>query len=260
VSHIRNSRISGGKVLINTSDWYVSGSEIWANGRDYALAVSAGGTVCNGTQIVPGSSSGIYLFNDAGYSISTLKVADVYFDGSYNNIITGTGIKSAANIGLIGAEITGCNFWHLNGSGIDVASMTACNVDSTFDDCDALGAGVPDIIVAAMQSTRIRGRHFRNANAPKTGSARGAKGAVLQLTGQAGFPLNEVDCLVTYDSTYLPAVYTNPNSFKTPAGSAMTKIVYSTLPDVAQFTGEIINVSGSPRFSTGSNWVTLVTA
>jgi hypothetical protein len=256
VAHIRKCRIASGKVLLNTSDWYVSGSELWGNGRDHALEISAGGTVCEGTQIVPGSAAGIYLFNDSGFNIDTLKVADVYFDGSYDSVVTGTGIKSAPSIGLITSEINGCNFWHLNGSGIDLASTAACLIDATFADCDSMGTGLPDIIIAAMQSTKIEGRHFRNANAPKSNAAR-VLAPIVQLTGQAGFPLNEVNCQASYDSTYLSASYTNPNSFKSTGGSSLTKVPYTSLPDVGQFKGEMINVAGSPRFSDGTTWHTL---
>lgn len=259
VAHIRGCRIASGKVLLNTSDWYVSSSELWGNGRDHALEISAGGTVCEGTQIVPGSSAGMYLFNDSGFGIDTLKVADVYFDGSYNTVITGTGIKSAAGIGLITSEINGCNFWHLNGSGLDLASTTACKIDATFADCDSMGVGLSDIIIAAMQSTKIEGRHFRNANAPKSGAAR-VLAPVVQLTGQVGFPINEVNCQVSYDTTYLAALYTNETAFKTSGGSSLTKINYSTYPDAGQFKGEIVSIGGAPRFSNGSAWFNVTTS
>ena len=62
LSKVINSRLSQATLLINGSDWYITDSELWGNSRLDAIRISAGGTICGGTQIVPGANSGLLLF------------------------------------------------------------------------------------------------------------------------------------------------------------------------------------------------------
>ena len=172
VFHVRNSRIAKGTLMANGTDGYISGCELWGDFRNRAVEISGGCTVDGGTQIVPGHESGIFLFNDKGYNIDTLKVIGVYFDGSTDvDLFTGWGILSAEGIGLVNANISSCNFWHMNKGGIYVAKIYSSNIKSNaFTDCDSDDTGEDDIYCDDVYGSSIINTHSRSL-APKNNDA-----------------------------------------------------------------------------------------
>lgn len=254
VSHFRDSRITNGTLMVNGTDWYVSGSELWGSFRKRAIEISGGGTIDGGTQIVPGEEAGIFLFSDVGYDIDTLKLIGVYFDGSTDRtLFTGWGIKSAANIGLISAEIQGCNFWHINQGGIFVSKIHSSRINSNFRDCDSDDTGEDDIKCDDVAGSNIVNTHFRST-APKTDIPRTNLGTPFTITGHTGFPLSTVGGSVSYAGSYSPCKVTNTDVVRSVGGSVMTTFTYTQLPPPQQRKGDVVVVSGRAYYSDGSAW------
>ncbi|EMO9020224.1 hypothetical protein [Raoultella ornithinolytica] len=256
VFHMRNSRIAKGTLMANGTDGYISGCELWGNFRNRAVEISGGCTVDGGTQIVPGHESGIFLFNDKGYNIDTLKVIGVYFDGSTDvDLFTGWGILSAEGIGLVNANISSCNFWHMNKGGIYVAKIYSSNIKSnTFTDCDSDDTGEDDIYCDDVYGSSIINTHSRSL-APKNNDAtRVNLGRNYSITAKVGYPLSELGGPVSFNTTYARSRVTNPTYVRQAGGSFASSFPYGALPDAAARYGEVIVVNGKPYASDGASW------
>lgn len=255
VSHMRDSRITNGTIMINGTDWYVAGSELWGSFRTRAVEISGGGTIDGGTQIVPGQEAGIFLFSDVGYDIDTLKLLGVYFDGSTDTtLFTGWGIKSAAGIGLVSAEILGCDFWHMNQGGILAAKLYSSTIQSNFRDCDSDDTGEDDIYCDDVYGSHIYNRHFRNT-APKNGDAvRVNLGKPYVITAKSGFPISSLGGEVSFTNAYARCSVTNPTLVNALGGSFLTTFPYGALPNASAMYGKTILVNGKSYYSDGSTW------
>lgn len=254
VSHFRDSRITNGTLMINGTDWYVTGSELWGSFRNRAVEISGGGTIDGGTQIVPGAEAGIFLFSDVGFDIDTLKLIGVYFDGSTDKtLFTGWGVKSAAGIGLVSAEVLGCDFWHINQGGVYVSKIQSSTIESNFRDCDSDDTGEDDIRCDDVSGSRIVNRHYRST-APKTDAPRVNLGRPFNITGHVGFPISTVGGEVTYVSGYNRCRVINTDVVRSVGGSFLTSFVYTSLPPAAGRVGEVVLVSNRAYYSDGTNW------
>lgn len=259
VSHMRGSRITRGTLMINGTDWYVSGCELWGDFRNRAVEISAGGTIDGGTQIVPGAEAGIFLFSDVGYDIDTLKLLGVYFDGSTDTtLFTGWGIKSANGVGLVSAEILGCDFWHINQGGILVSKLYSSTIHSNFRDCDSDDTGEDDIKCDDFYGSYIYNRHFRNT-APKklvggVEQARANLGKPFTLTAKSGYPLSSVGGEVSYSNAYARCSVSNPTYVNSLGGSFLTTFPYGALPNASAMYGKTVMVNGKLYYSDGSVW------
>lgn len=256
VVFLRDTRLAAAKACINTTDWYVDQCELWGNNRDHALMIGGGGTVSTGTQIVPGSVSGIFLFNDQGFDLDTLKLIGVYFDGSYVNVNTGWGILSDTNIGLVGSEIIGCNFWHINKGGINIVRAWNTTIMSNFRDCDSDDTGEDDIVITDTTGCYIYNRHFRST-APKTANPRVNLGRPYTLTGHQNFPITSVGGQVGYSGSYANGLVNNREVFEQLGGSSQTNLKYLTSPPADVFIGKYLNINGIPKFSDGVTWTSV---
>lgn len=260
VSHFRDSRITNGTLVMNTTDWYINSSEIWGAFRNRTLEITGGGTIDGGTQIVPGADCGIFLTSDFGYDIATLKILGVYFDGSTDSTLyTGDAIKSDGTTGLVGGRIIGCNFDLMSGRGIYLNKANYTTIQGNiFADCDGADTGLPDISIASMFGSKIDNTHYRNTIAPKTGNARVNLGKPFTLTGAVGFPISSVGGECTYSSTYQRCTVTNPQMMKSLGGSNQTSFDYgSILPSAANRYGEVILFGGRAKYSNGTTWLDL---
>lgn len=255
VPYFRNSRIANGTLMINTTDWYVSGCELWGDFRNRSIEISGGGEISGGTQIVPGAECGLFLFSDVGYDIDTLKIIGVYFDGSTSaNTFTGWGIKSATGIGLLGSHIIGCNFWHMNLGGIYVAKLVDTTIQSNFRDCDSDDTGEDDLVCNDVTGSYINNRHFRGTAPKKSDAPRATLGRPYTLIGRSGFPISSVGGNAGYTGSYNNCSVSNNTLFKKLGGSSRTDFNYSALPLAASFTGETITYNGRLFYSDGTNW------
>lgn len=258
VSHFRDSRLSMATLVMNTTDYYISGCELWGNERLNAVELGGGGTIADGTQIVPGSNSGIFLFNNFGYDIDTLKIIGVYFDGSTNkNLFTGWGILSDKDIGLVSAEIIGCDFWHLNKGGVFLKRFYSSTLQSNFRDCDSDDTGESDIVIEDIFSSYIYNRHFRG-DAPKSNITKRAKVASpYVLKGKKGYPISSVGGQVGFSSSYSKSICVNTECFEFLGGSSRTVEHHAKFPSAQEFEGKVINVEGVPYFSDGNTFSSL---
>lgn len=256
VFHMRNSRIAKGTLMANGTDGYISGCELWGNFRNRAVEISGGCTVDGGTQIVPGHESGIFLFNDKGYNIDTLKILGVYFDGSTDmDLFTGWGILSAAGIGLVNAKIIGCDFWNMNKGGIYAAKLYSTTIESNnFTDCDSDDTGEDDIYCDDVYGSSIVNVHARSL-APKNNNAtRVNLGRNYSITAKLGYPLSTLGGPVSFNTTYARSRVTNPTYARQAGGSFASSFPYGALPDAAARYGEVIVVNGKPYASDGASW------
>ena len=256
IFHMRNSRIAKGTLMANGTDGYISGCELWGDFRNRAVEISGGCTVDGGTQIVPGHESGIFLFNDKGYNIDTLKILGVYFDGSTDvDLFTGWGILSAAGIGLVNAKIIGCDFWNMNKGGIYAAKLYSATIESNnFTDCDSDDTGEDDIYCDDVYGSSIVNVHARSL-APKNNNANRVNlGRNYSITAKAGYPLSTLGGSVSFNTTYARSRVTNPTYARQAGGSFASSFPYGALPDAAARYGEVIVVNGKPYASDGASW------
>lgn len=255
VAHMKGSRITNGTLMINGTDYNISDCELWGAYRERAVELSAGGTIGDGTQIVPGREAGIFLFNDNNYDIDTMKLIGVYFDGSTNtDLFTGWGIKSAEGIGLVSAEIVACDFWHINQGGIYVSKLYSSTIESNFRDCDSDDTGEDDIYCDDVYNTKINNRHFRGL-APKKGDAsRVNLGRPLKITAKPGYPISSIGGSSGFSGSYARSSISNPTFVRQLGGSFATSFPYGSLPDAASRYGEFIVVGGKPYSSDGARW------
>lgn len=203
VCHIRNSRLSLAKMILNTSDSYVEDNELWGNSRNFSAQIGAGGNLIRGNQIVPGSQAGILFKSQNNFLLNILRVTDNYFDGSYDSVVTGPGISCDPNSGVITSTFNDNVFWHINGIGASFSTFNDSEFKGIFEDCaSADAANTPDLYVEAMSGSRIDCTHKRSVNAPKTGSARVNLSPPLQLVATIGAAVNYVKQNVTSPATY----------------------------------------------------------
>lgn len=258
VSHFRDSRLSMATLVMNTTDYYISGAELWGNNRLNAVELGGGGTITGGTQIVPGRKSGIFLFSEAGYDIDTLKIIGVYFDGSTDqNLFTGWGILSDKNIGLVSAEIIGCNFWHINEGGVNVERFYSSTLESNFRDCDSDDTGESDILIKDVFSSYIYNRHFRSVPPKSISNRRENVSPPYVLNGKSGYPLSSVGGQIGFSSCYSDNVCVPAECFEFLGGGARTTNKYTKFPAVQDFKGKIVNVNDKPYFSNGMHYIAL---
>lgn len=207
VCHIRNSRLSLAKAILNTSDSYAESNELWGNSRDFALQVGAGANLIQGNQIVPGSQAGLLFKSQNNYMINILRVLGNYFDGSYTSVVTGPGINCDANSGVITSTFNDNTFWHINNIGAKFTVFNDSEFKGIFEDCaSADAANTPDLYIVSMSGSKIDSTHKRSVNAPKTGAPRVNLSPSLQVSavGAQG-AVNYVYQNVTSKSTYLAA-------------------------------------------------------
>ncbi|HEC2588994.1 TPA: hypothetical protein R2K58_005661, partial [Raoultella ornithinolytica] len=256
VTHFKSSRITNGTLMINGTDYTVEGdSQLWGAFRNRAVEISAGGTFGPGLQIVPGAEAGIFLFSDVGFDIETLKIMGVYFDGSTDStLFTGWGIKSASGIGLKGAQIIGCDFWHMNQGGILAAKLYNSTIESNFSECDSDDTGEDDIKCDDVYGSRIYNRHFRNT-APKNGGAvRVNLGKPYDITAKLGFPISSLGGEVGFSNAYARCSVANPTLANSLGGSFLTSFPYGALPNASAMYGKTILVNGKLFYSDGAQW------
>ncbi|HDZ2709242.1 hypothetical protein AAHW74_14365 [Klebsiella pneumoniae] len=256
VFHVRNSRITKGTLMANGTDGYISGCELWGDFRNRAVEISGGCTIDGGTQIVPGHEAGIFLFNDKGYDIDTLKIIGVYFDGSTNvDLFTGWGILSAAGIGLVNAKIVGCDFWHMNKGGIYTAKLYSSTIESNnFTDCDSDDTGEDDIYCDDVYGSSIVNVHARGLAPKHNNATRVNLGRNYSITAKAGYPLSVLGGQVSFSTTYARSRVTNPTYARQAGGAFASSFPYGALPDAAARYGEFIVVNGKPYASDGASW------
>lgn len=259
VCFARNCRLSRAKLLINTSDSYIESNELWGNNRDIALQLGAGGTSVNNNQIVPGSTAGIYLKSQLGHMLDVLRIENNYFDGSYPEYWTGTGILQAPseNSGLLNSIVSGNTFWHLNSSGINVNNLFSSRiVDNQFTDLASTDTpDTPDIYVFSLGGSKIDNTHHRSTIAPKTGENRVNLSPALYLVGNTGYAsMSDVAQHVSnrQASNYASSVLINPIVIH-----EMGRILDRTeVPGHNQ--GFIAVVNGAPFMSINNVWVPLM--
>ncbi len=211
VCHIRNSRLSLAKAILNTSDSYIETNELWGNSRDFSIQVGAGGNLIQGNQIVPGSQAGLFIKSQNNFLINILRVLGNYFDGSYDSIVTGAGIACDPNSGVITSTFKDNTFWHTNGIGAHFTAFNASEFAGIFEDCaSADAANTPDLYIESMSGAKINCTHKRSTVAPKTGVNRVNLSPALQLTAVPGGAVNYVGQNVTTEATYANSQIGNP--------------------------------------------------
>lgn len=211
VCHIRNSRLSLAKAILNTSDSYVEDNEIWANFRNFTIQIGAGGNLVQGNQFVPGSQAGLLFKSQNNFLINIMRVIGNYFDGSYDSIITGAGIACDQNSGIMTSTFSDNTFWHINGIGASFTVFNESEFRGIFEDCaSADAAGTPDLYIEAMSGSRIDCTHKRSAIAPKTNAQRVNMSPPVQAVATIGGAVNHIKQNVTSASTYAGTQIGNP--------------------------------------------------
>lgn len=258
VCHVRRSRLEKAKCYINTTDSYVESNEIWGNGRDLSLILAGGGHNVTGNQIVPGRTAGIKV---NGNTNSIIKIIGTYFDGSYSEIYTGTGILAQT---LNNSVISGCTFWHLNGQGvrIDIAVGTRVT-DNIFEDCNTadLDGFYADVNIGNGTSVNINNTHNISKINPKTGLARVNKPYPILLTLNRPAVLGQVSNIrqnLVNPSLMTPTLVANmpiSSQHVSDGGAILNRT--ATPSNYFGHIGEIVNVNNVPYVKKSSGWVAM---
>lgn len=257
VAEFVRNRIVNGKLIMNTSDYYIARNELWGSNRDVALLLGFGGLVM-GNEIVPGSYAGAYHFSDLGFDHDTMSYLGNYFDGSTNtSLITGTGIMSTT-VGLRDANIVGNRFWFLAGSGVNVPKMYGVELSrNNFKDCDSDDNGSHDIVCPAVYGSTIANTHTRSVIAPKTGATRVNPGSIWNVAAVVGFPPSILDATANVPSAYANPAVANTALFDIRGAGSRTAVTRTTVPLAGNFPGKSMVINGRLMYSTGSAWVTV---
>lgn len=103
-------------IKINITDGYITDSNIWGNGRKYALWIAASSQHISDVQLVGGDElGGIYVYREDGGELELIKINNVYFDGSHSNIQSGVGLNAHK---MVRSSLTNSSIWWQKKDGI----------------------------------------------------------------------------------------------------------------------------------------------
>ncbi|MDQ0614007.1 hypothetical protein QF046_001648 [Microbacterium sp. W4I4] len=149
--------IRNGRLVVNqVSDGHMSDSYVWANnivdGPAIELSNIADGWSFNNVDTVPGTGSGAsYSFTN----VHNVVINGGYSDGSYNDIMTGYGIK-AMNSGLI--FVAGWRTYNLGRTGIHLTNTHNCSFSTIgFQQSNKADGGYPDIELIGSSGNTFHG-------------------------------------------------------------------------------------------------------
>lgn len=123
----------GCSVKISLTDCYLTNSNIWGNGREYALYITTSSQQILNCQFVGGAKyGGVYIKSGLNYDIEIIKINNCYFDGSYEHINSAMGIYA---LKLRSSIISNNTFWRQKDSGIILIDPKANVINgNTFED------------------------------------------------------------------------------------------------------------------------------
>ena len=126
----RNSSVD-----IEITDCYISNTNIWGVNRQYALHLGKSSQQLENVQLVGGDIIGALWIEDIqnGYNVEIIKASNIYIDGSYDNIRSGSGIK--AN-GLRYSDFNNISIWFPKKEGLILKNSFGNNFNNiTFEGC-----------------------------------------------------------------------------------------------------------------------------
>ena len=126
----RNSTVD-----IEITDCYISNTNIWGVNRQYALHLGKSSQQLENVQLVGGDINGALWIEDIqnGYNVEIIKASNIYIDGSYDNIRSGSGIK--AN-GLRYSDFNNISIWYPKKEGLILKNSFGNNFNNiTFEGC-----------------------------------------------------------------------------------------------------------------------------
>jgi hypothetical protein len=111
---LRNSSIE-----LSITDNYITNTNVWGQGRSFAIHFIKSSQQLNNCQLVGSSVNGALYIKDtiSNYDVENIKVNNCFFDGSYDNIQSGTGIIAYK---MRGSVISSNAFWQQKANGIEL--------------------------------------------------------------------------------------------------------------------------------------------
>ena len=126
----RNSTVD-----IEITDCYISNTNIWGVNRQYALHLGKSSQQLDNVQLVGGDINGALWIEDIqnGYNLEIIKASNIYIDGSYNDIRSGSGIKAK---GLRYSDFNNISIWFPKKEGLILENSFGNNFNNiTFEGC-----------------------------------------------------------------------------------------------------------------------------
>ena len=126
----RNSSVD-----IEITDCYISNTNIWGVNRQYALHLGKSSQQLDNVQLVGGDINGALWIEDIqnGYNVEIIKASNIYIDGSYNDIRSGSGIKAK---GLRYSDFNNISIWFPKKEGLILENSFGNNFNNiTFEGC-----------------------------------------------------------------------------------------------------------------------------
>ena len=126
----RNSTVD-----IEITDCYISNTNIWGVNRQYALHLGKSSQQLDNVQLVGGDINGALWIEDIqnGYNVEIIKASNIYIDGSYNDLRSGSGIKAK---GLRYSDFNNISIWFPKKEGLILENSFGNNFNNiTFEGC-----------------------------------------------------------------------------------------------------------------------------
>lgn len=120
MSNIHDNVIAQGSILLAHSDSRIVKNYVWASestcNSAYAIRIqNTGNVLVADNDIVPscGYGGGVFVHNAA-----LLRIFRNFFDGSYDTVLTGSGVAASSSTDLFDTQINDNTFWNLKKGGI----------------------------------------------------------------------------------------------------------------------------------------------
>jgi hypothetical protein len=203
VNKVLNCQLRDSSIKIESTDSYVSHSEIWGQSRSFAIHVVASSQQIDNCQIVGSSVNGGLYISDKrwNFDIEIIKVSNCYFDGSYTNIQSGWGVIAEH---LRSSTFTNNTFWKQKEGGLKITSGYANNiVSNTFMDNSQNHNGASDILLDGAINNNVIGNTFaRYGSYPEV-----TKGKSIDVVNAGTNPNYFISNMkyntASYDNTYI---------------------------------------------------------
>jgi parallel beta-helix repeat protein len=147
VNTVEKCVLNQASIVMESSDSWIKHNTIWAYSRSFGIHVVKTSQFISENQIVGSPVHGGIYVNDIidNFNIELLKIVDNYFDGSYDLIDSGIGIKGNK---LVECLITNNDFWRQMDEAIILTSSSDNKIiGNTFKNCNRRDNSKSDIVI-----------------------------------------------------------------------------------------------------------------
>jgi parallel beta-helix repeat protein len=160
INRVENSQLSNASIRMESTDSYILSNEIWGHTRKFAIHLVNSSQFVNRNQIVGSSvNGGIYIEDNINHSsIELIRITDNYFDGSYDEVNSGSGI--IAN-NVRNSRILGNDFWRQSEEGIKLKESKSIIINNNnFTENSRRTNNLPDVYIKNCSGCLIQANTY----------------------------------------------------------------------------------------------------